>query len=601
MKVFLSTIALLCSVLFLLARANSVKAMAGDHKRDGGESSNWQHDQDRHADCDKDYDGDRDDRGHDCRDKKDDGGGNFSWWRHEREKRHQEIKDYVLRHPIQFLSFKNQPLAIKRDVLNFVGVQMIMFRLFPEIFPDIWGPPQDQMAVIGFGPDQFQPNRVMPLGTGYALSGGLLIPGTLKKVQVNYATLTCMGCHSGGVTLRDGNLVRTIGAPNPVGDFLGAIHQSVNDPRYTVANFRTALAATPLGYIYGDPLEFKQEALERALFDAPGGAEYFLAELKFISNQTFARFDATIPVYTYNVPNPPPFSGPNVIPGQIDVFTFGAASLFDPSVLTPAQMQASMPAAPAPADVLAAWAQAGRTHFQWDDSVSSIYFRETAASASVSAGDPAAINQPNLVLSGDFTINLPPAPYPFEVDSGKAARGKKIFQQACLSCHASGNSVLMSPSETGTDPNRANVFTTPLVAGLISQFRQGCLEPQCFGPGGIPLPDSEILSPTLEYASLPLSGLWATAPYLHNGSVPTLYHLLTGERPSTFYRANTTYDEQKVGFTWDKATSSRAVVYDTTQAGHSNLGHTGPQFNGGIDWQSEPKKLQDLLEYLKTL
>jgi hypothetical protein len=234
--------------------------------------------------------------------------------------------------------------------------------------------------------------------------------------------------------------------------------------------------------------------------------------------------------------------------------------------------------------------------FQWDDSVGDIYYRETAASLTVAAGVPEAVNQPNLVLSVNFTIGLPSAPYPFQVDEQRALRGKEIYKQACLGCHTPGNNRLVPPSETGTDPNRAFVFTPNLVTGLVAEFRQGCLMPQCFG-----VPDSDVLSPTYEYASLPLAGLWATAPYLHNGSVPTLYHLVTGERPTSFYRGNFTYDEKLVGYTWNRSTRSQAVIYDTTQAGHSDLGHTGSEFNGGIDWKKNPEKLQDLLEYLKTL
>ena len=109
--------------------------------------------------------------------------------------------------------------------------------------------------------------------------------------------------------------------------------------------------------------------------------------------------------------------------------------------------------------------------------------------------------------------------------------------------------------------------------------------------------------PTEMYSATPLGGIWATAPYLHNGSVPTLYHLLTGDRPATFYRGNYTYDEELVGFTWDEVTNTSGLplLYDTSFGGYSNAGHTGPTFNGGIDWDSEQRKLWDLLEYLKTL
>jgi hypothetical protein len=523
-----------------------------------------------------------------------DQGSDYGWWQQERAWRQAAIDQYIIGNYGEFLSFKNAPLAIRQDTLDFVGIQMILFRLFPVIFPDIWGPPADQLASIGLGPDPFSPNSVVPLGMGYHLSNS-------KATQVNYATFTCMACHSGIVTKPDGTTKRLVGAPNPLGDFYGTVNQTVNDPRYTAENFIHALNQKPLGWVYGNPLELSQERRERAIYNEPGGAQYFLDELKYASNQAVARFKDDLLPYTYNVPNPPAFIGPSVIPGQLDVFAFAAASLANPSILTPAELAAAMPAAPAPSDIMAAWMQVNRPAFQWDDSINHISFREAAASLTVAGGDPTAVNQSNLALSGNFTINLPSAPYPFDIDRTHALRGAVLFHQACASCHAPGNADLMTPTAIGTDPNRADVFTTFLVTGLTEELREACLISSCYGPDSAVLPDDEILNPTYSYASIPLAGLWATAPYLHNGSVPTLYALLTGDRPTTFYRGNSTYDQAKVGFTWDRATSSRAVLYDTTQASHANTGHLGQPFNGGIDWANQPDKLADLLEYLKTL
>jgi hypothetical protein len=84
--------------------------------------------------------------------------------------------------------------------------------------------------------------------------------------------------------------------------------------------------------------------------------------------------------------------------------------------------------------------------------------------------------------------------------------------------------------------------------------------------------------------------------------VPTLYHLLTGDRPDRFFRGNYTYDKKRVGFTWASGNNGElSLEYDTSLSGYANTGHTGPEYNGGIDWDAEPRKLWDLLEYLKTL
>lgn len=204
----------------------------------------------------------------------------YSWWRRQRERRQAKIDAYLEDNRDDFDSYRTAPLAIKQDVLNFVGIQMIMFRLLTEIFPDIWGPAGERMATVGYGPDPWDPESVMPLGTGYILSEGFEIPDLPVIVRVNYATFTCMGCHSGTVTLEDGSLQRMMGAPNPTSNYFVIVNQTVNHRRYTPENFKTALNSKPLGFVYGDPALLGQEVLERVLFNLPGGAEFFLEELE---------------------------------------------------------------------------------------------------------------------------------------------------------------------------------------------------------------------------------------------------------------------------------------------------------------------------------
>ena len=98
------------------------------------------------------------------------------------------------------------------------------------------------------------------------------------------------------------------------------------------------------------------------------------------------------------------------------------------------------------------------------------------------------------------------------------------------------------------------------------------------------------------YANMPLDGLWLRAPYLHNGSVPTLRALLfPEERPVEFYRAYDVYDWQNVGFIATGADAAReGVLLDTRLKGNSNAGHVYGQ-------ELTPEQREDLLEYLKTL
>ena len=528
---------------------------------------------------------------------------NGETWSQIRAQRLAAIDDYLEANPEAWESFRTAPLSIKQDILNFVGLQMIVFRLMPYIFPEIWGLPDEQLSVVGLGPDPFDPDAFLPLGIGFALSE--TFENTFDfdlDIGVNYATFTCMACHSGKYVGSDGDLTAMIGAPNPLGDFNGKLNQMVNDPDYTAENFRNALNEMPLGWVYGFNPEFlEQEEFERFLFNLPGGAEFFLEEIRLASNGAQERFEETLFAFTYNVPNP---SQPVGMPGSLDVFSLAGAAFCNPDGDPPCDVETAMPGAPSPADIPAAWMVEVRPRYQWDDSVSEIVYREVLASFSVAAGDPESVNLDNVFLAGPFADGLPTRPYPFDVDLNAARRGEEVYEQACGMCHQPGNNIINMPAFTGTSPNRANVFTENIVEGLIEVAREACPDTmeECL-VNGEPPTDDEIVEPTGGYAQIPLVGVWGTAPYLHNGSVPTLYHLIAGDRPETFYRGNFTYDEELVGFTWDKPTnpSGLPLLYDTTLDGYSNAGHTGPAFSGGIDWAAEPQMLSDLLEYLKTL
>jgi hypothetical protein len=105
-------------------------------------------------------------------------------------------------------------------------------------------------------------------------------------------------------------------------------------------------------------------------------------------------------------------------------------------------------------------------------------------------------------------------------------------------------------------------------------------------PGRVP--------PAGSYEARVLEGIWAAAPYLHNGSVPTLDDLLkpANQRPAVFY-IGTNYDISKVGLA-SSQTPSPGYEYRTSVKGNGNGGHEyGTQL-------SAPQKTA-LIEYLKSL
>jgi hypothetical protein len=105
---------------------------------------------------------------------------------------------------------------------------------------------------------------------------------------------------------------------------------------------------------------------------------------------------------------------------------------------------------------------------------------------------------------------------------------------------------------------------------------------------------------TFGYANMPLDGIWLRAPYLHNGSVPTLRDLLqpAARRPKVFYRGYDVYDPVKVGFVSDVAQENgkRYFKYDTAVPGNADSGHEGERY--GTELSAGDKDA--LLEFLKT-
>ena len=108
-------------------------------------------------------------------------------------------------------------------------------------------------------------------------------------------------------------------------------------------------------------------------------------------------------------------------------------------------------------------------------------------------------------------------------------------------------------------------------------------------PAGTPAP--------FAYKARPLDGIWATAPYLHNGSVPTLYDLLRApaDRPASFNVGTREYDPVHVGYRTEPAAPGNGFTFNATGNGNSNEGH---DYNVGR--LTEAQRLA-LLEYLKTL
>jgi hypothetical protein len=256
---------------------------------------------------------------------------------------------------------------------------------------------------------------------------------------------------------------------------------------------------------------------------------------------------------------------------------------------------------PAPIDVKSLnWAM-DRYHANWDGNQGAS--SRTLASGASATGDPRMVNVRIHEPLNPFIDNLPPPPYPFRsVDLSRAREGKALFREHCASCHKPRNETIYSASRLGVDPNRTRVNTSVSRYGLAALVTEAC-EIYGLNHEGQPGADWCVPEGTWQarldeyfrdtprrvvdgangYKADVLHGIWAQAPYLHNGSVPTLGQLLCpSTRPQRFLRGNLRYDEALVGFEWaDRPTrrySPNEILlvkeYDTTVDGKSNGGHS---------------------------
>ena len=187
--------------------------------------------------------------------------------------------------------------------------------------------------------------------------------------------------------------------------------------------------------------------------------------------------------------------------------------------------------------------------------------------------------------------------YPYAIDRNLAERGRIAFEKNCAECHGTYGpdgkypEKLVPIDEVQTDRVRLDALTpTNRDAYGKSWFAHFGEKKYVRDPGG--------------YVAPPLDGVWASAPYFHNGSVPTLWHVLhPSKRPAIWKRTDDGYDQKRVGLEVEtfaaipadvKSGWERRTFFDTRGFGKDASGHEFP------DVLTEDEK-QAVLEYLKTL
>ncbi|MVV47930.1 hypothetical protein EJA72_06690 [Pseudomonas sp. PB120] len=242
------------------------------------------------------------------------------------------------------------------------------------------------------------------------------------------------------------------------------------------------------------------------------------------------------------------------------------------------------------------------------------------------------------------------------IDKPLAAKGRDLFTENCAGCHvprsveSDGRWVqplkMLPVAYIGTDPGAADNIADhrfdlsalqwdpeelktldvhlqpppaePLDLSKLSSAKglayiTAFVEKRAYRDAGIPVAEQPSMDgfglpigvrELRAYKARPLAGVWATAPFLHNGSVPSIYQLLSpqDERSTTFYKGTFEYDPRHLGYRTEAF--SNGFVFDTHITGNHNSGHefrAGKLGNGVIGRWLQPEERWALLEYLKVL
>ncbi len=494
---------------------------------------------------------------------------------------------------------------------------------------------KDNSYLQGFGfiPDGAYEQNPDALPVGFARDDRFVDPYTGQKNVV--LGITCAACHTGELFYGD-KAIRIDAGPS-----------LIDLQKFTEA---VGLAVT---WTYYDPLRFHRFA-HRVLGPNPSHADKALLRhaLKYYLDTSFTEFKANLHLF----PTPEGYGRTDAL-ARIGNFVFG----------TELNNRKNLVVGDGPVNYPPIWDASWMDWVQYNGSIQQPMGRNVGEALGVRArinlvGYPGTqfqntiridnLHEIETLLGGDALgkgVWSPkwPADVLGKVDADKVARGEKLYNELCLHCHqppmlsdegrkpqhwtnntnSAGRQffkVTMIPlAEIGTDPKEAQNFSNrtadsgPLGKGIVSardglKYTTQKVIDQAYGDLKLSpeqqsewngFRDNELLAP-LAYKARPHNGIWATPPYLHNGSVPNLFALLSpvSERPTVFYLGNKQYDPVKLGLNTNPLKG--ASEFRTDLPGNSNAGHEfndGPKGNGVIGRKLSEEERMQIIEYLKTL
>ncbi|MGZ5076997.1 MAG: c-type cytochrome [Methylobacter sp.] len=566
-------------------------------------------------------------------------------WPAAQQERSQAIDAHIQQHRVAYDRFANFPVS-ETD-----GIPFIILKLFPAVAPEFWGGKENFLDVIGLFNDERLPGYPAPRGIGFS---GL----SRKDAQgnIDYASFTCGGCHIGRVRLDDGSMkyldgginaeFNVIGFRKRVTQTLAKIYQGETDPAKQQKLVADAfLGALDAAHKKDANFFYNNYSYEGRNFDAA----YEQAQIDQFKKQA----DSVIPKFIHTAEQV--YRGWGIVvdkiypeikteimqgyPGTEDAIAFNAANAYfslKNSLLTTLFAPLALPSYAGVTDIMAVWNQDTRNPRwnqdktdlingggQWNGHIPLPIYKNIAAQLTIGFEN---IDVRVSAFSDQLLDKLPSPAYPFAVDVELAKKGKALFADNCAACHQPNNGKVYR--NIGTHLGRAKIAGTLITLGAQNSFTKVCsptLTVDMHGTPAQPCADYKgvsldgkkglaMTSPKLHdgYNALPLIGIWAQGPYLHNGSVPTLYHMLVpSERPARFIKSRLDFDKEKVGFSWNPDAPSNParkegyLLNTALSPVLSNAGHDHDIQDGGktfkLDWSDDKAGAMAIIEYLKTL
>ena len=475
------------------------------------------------------------------------------------------LNSFAPNRPVDYQSDKEHFYygSIGSDVSG--GIPLKVIQVLPAMFPEYLPKGSAKLDYTAFGFIQ-EPGTRMPIGF------------SIRRQLIDLTAINCAACHVGSVRASAGDRPVVIPAmPSNTVDlfaFFKFLFACAADDRFNTPNVLAAMdrAGTkgPLdGLIYRAVIPRMKEALvARArkihLFFEPGYPEFGPGRVNTFDSFKYDQF-----AYYYKA------HGQSISPDEV----YGTVD-FPP-----------------------VWDQAARHNLKlhWDGNNSSV--RERNFSAAIGAGATPPTMDVNRMFRIEAWLNkLPPPAYPFAIDQTLAAEGAGIYRKMCYDCHDfKGSRVgqVLPLEDIRTDRHRLDSYTQFLLEAQ-QDYTKGYFWAFTH------------FQKTHGYANLPLDGIWARGPYLHNGSVPTMWDLLTPaeKRPQVVTRGSNIYDQRKLGFVYEalqgtrqagytdsagKPYAGREFVLDTRLRGNGNQGHSGVAYGTALS----DREKSALIEYFK--